>query len=66
MTETLQDDSMDINNAIIIMKAYKELDDRIEQFSKGLEDAIITRRINLKLNSLPSIEIQGVSHLSCW
>lgn len=57
---------MDINNAIIIMKAYKELDDRIEQFSKGLEDAIITRRINLKLNSLPSIEIQGVSHLSCW
>ena len=53
---------MDINSAITIMKAYKELDDRIKQFADKLEAVIIKPRIELKLGNVSSIEIRGVSH----
>jgi hypothetical protein len=51
---------MNIDSAVIIMNAYEELDDRIKQFSKSLVDVIIKPRIDLKVDMLPSIEIQGV------
>jgi len=54
---------MDINSAIITMKAYGELDDRVKKFSKSLEDAIIRPRFDLKVGMLPSIDIQGVSRV---
>jgi hypothetical protein len=53
---------MDINSAIITMKAYGELDDRVKKFSKSLEDVIIRPRFDLKVGTLPSIDIQGVSY----
>jgi hypothetical protein len=52
---------MDIDSAIITMKAYGELDDRVKKFSKSLEDVIIRPRFDLKLGALPSIDIQDVS-----
>jgi len=52
---------MDIHSAIIIMKAYGELDDRVKKFSKSLEDVIIRPRFDLKVGLLTSIDIQGVS-----
>jgi hypothetical protein len=54
---------MNIDSAIITMKAYGELDDRIKQFSKSLEEVVIIPRIDLKVGALPSIDIQGVSGL---
>ncbi len=54
-------DGMDINGAIITMKAYKELDNRIREFSNSLENVIIRPRFDLKVGTLSSIDIQGVS-----
>lgn len=53
---------MDIDSAIITMKAYGELDEQIKQFSRNLEDVIIRPRIDLNVGTLPSIDIQGVGH----
>ncbi len=52
---------MDIGSAIITMKAYGELDDRVKEFSKSLEDIIIRPRFELKVGILPSIKIEDVS-----
>jgi hypothetical protein len=52
---------MDISSAIITMKAYGELDDRVKKFSRSLEDVIIRPRLDLKAGTLPSIAVQGVS-----
>jgi len=52
---------MDIDSAIIIMKAYGELEDRVKKFSKSLEDIIIGPRFELTMGTLPSVDVQGVS-----
>jgi hypothetical protein len=52
---------MDIDSAIIIMKAYGELEDRVKKFSKSLEVIIIKPRFELTIGTLPSVDVQGVS-----
>jgi hypothetical protein len=52
---------MHIDSAITIMEAYGEVDDRVKEFGKTLEEIIIKPRFELKSGILPSISIQGVS-----
>jgi hypothetical protein len=53
---------MNIDSAIITMKAYGELDERVKIFLKSLEDIVIKPRFELREGTIPSINVQGVSY----
>ena len=56
---------MNISQAVIGLKAFKELDDAARKLWEDIDDVILKPRTNLQSGSIPTIQIQGVSrHLS--
>ncbi|EKD13112.1 centromere kinetochore protein [Drepanopeziza brunnea f. sp. 'multigermtubi' MB_m1] len=53
--------AMDIDQAIIGLKAYKELDQAAKKFWEDLDDVILKPRTNLSAGSIPSIQVTGNS-----
>lgn len=53
-------DFLDIDDAIIIMLAYNELDQRVKEFYELLDSMIIRPRFDLKADFLSSIIIEKV------
>lgn len=56
------DDQMSLAEAVIGLKAYKEVDERMVQLWHSLDTAIMGPRMNLTARSLPSIKQNNVSH----
>lgn len=52
---------MNLDEALIGLKAYKELDQRMALLWHDVDDAIVGPRTNLQSSTLPAIEIHDVS-----
>lgn len=50
---------MTLKDAVIGLQAYKEVDERMEQFWRNLDAAIVTPRMDTKSRSLPKIQTSG-------
>jgi hypothetical protein len=54
---------MSIAEASITLEAYKEVDRVAKQLWEDLDDAILKPRTELRVGTLPKIQIEGVSYL---
>lgn len=52
---------MALSDAVIGLKAYKEVDQRMELLWHEVDMAIVSPRMDIRTTSLPSIEIRDVS-----
>lgn len=59
--QTQQDEPMNLDEALIGLKAYKEVDQRMALLWHSIDDAIVGPRTNLQSSTLPAIEIQDSS-----
>lgn len=50
---------MNLDDAVIGLKAYKEVDERMEQFWRNLDAALVSPRMDTKATSLPRIQASG-------
>ena len=60
---TRVDEPMTLADAVIGLQAYKEVDQRMEQLWKDLNDAIFIPRMDINSETLPAIHVQDVSAL---
>jgi hypothetical protein len=56
--------AMGLSDAVIGLKAYKELDKRMKQLWHDIDQAIIGPRMDITRQSLPGIQVKGVSTTS--
>lgn len=56
---------MGLSDAVIGLKAYKEVDQRMRQLWHDVDQAIVSPRMDITNGSLPAIRVQGVS-LAIW
>ncbi|ETS79862.1 hypothetical protein PFICI_07391 [Pestalotiopsis fici W106-1] len=61
--QTQQGEPMNLDEALVGLKAYKEVNQRMALLWHGLDDAIVGPRTNLKNSTLPAIEIHDSSLL---
>jgi protein transport protein DSL1/ZW10 len=57
---------MSLQDAVIGLKAYKEVEERMEQLWHNLDAAIMSPRLNMDATSLPSIKAESVSFEPCY
>jgi centromere/kinetochore protein ZW10 len=50
---------MTLEDAVIGLKAYKEVDERMEQFWRNLDAAIVSPRMDTKAGSCPRVQVSG-------
>lgn len=55
---------LSLAEAVVGLKAYKEVDERMVQLWHNLDTAIISPRMNLAAQSLPSVKHDAVSFLN--
>jgi hypothetical protein len=55
------DEQMNLKDAVIGLKAYKEVEERMEQLWHNLDAAIVSPRLQTDAPSLPSITAEPVS-----
>ncbi|KAH9987482.1 hypothetical protein F4779DRAFT_638716 [Xylariaceae sp. FL0662B] len=55
--ERLEDEQMKLSDAVIGLKAYKEVDRRMASLWRGLDEAIVGRRTNFDAPQLASVQI---------
>lgn len=58
---TVVDESMSLQDAVIGLKAYKEVDQRMSRLCHDLNKAVLLPRMNINEETLPSIHIENVS-----
>lgn len=56
---------MCLSDAVIGLKAYKEVDQRMRQLWHDVDQAIVSPRMDITNGSPPAIRVQGVS-LVIW
>lgn len=54
-------ETTDIDQAVIGLKAYKELDQAAKKLWEELDNVILKPRTNLLVGSIPGIQVEGVS-----
>ncbi|OTA99938.1 hypothetical protein M426DRAFT_268477 [Hypoxylon sp. CI-4A] len=59
--ESREDEHMGLADAVVGLKAYKEVDQRMALFWHSVDDAIVSPRINIKTQELPAIQIEDSS-----
>jgi centromere/kinetochore protein ZW10 len=59
--ETRQDEPMSLSEALVGLKAYKEVDQRMALLWHSIDDAIVGPRTNIESKSLPGIRTDNVS-----
>ena len=52
---------MNLSDAVIGLKAYKEVDDRMIQLWHGLDRAIVGPRTDIESQTLPGIHVKEVT-----
>lgn len=60
---TAVDEPMSLEDAVIGLKAYKEVDQRMSRFCHDLNQAVLLPRMDIAREALPAIHIQDVSVL---
>lgn len=50
---------MNLSDAVVGLQAYKEVDERMEQLWRNVDAAIISPRMDIKNNTLPTIQADG-------
>lgn len=58
---TVVDEPMSLSDAVIGLKAYKEVDQRMSQLWHDVDQAIIIPRMDITNGPPPAIRVQGVS-----
>ncbi|KAL2257245.1 hypothetical protein VTK26DRAFT_443 [Humicola hyalothermophila] len=56
---TREDEPMSLEDAVIGLKAYKEVDQRMRRFCHDLNEAVLHPRMDIAREALPSICVQG-------
>jgi centromere/kinetochore protein ZW10 len=54
---------MTLSDAVIGLKAYKEVDQRMAVFWHGLDEVLIRPRTDLERGDVPAIHVENVRHL---
>ncbi|KAI0471771.1 hypothetical protein GGR56DRAFT_682024 [Xylariaceae sp. FL0804] len=57
--DTRENEQMSLSDAVVGLKAYKEVDQRMALLWHSLDDAIVKPRTNIEREELPSINIEG-------
>ena len=57
----VSDDQMSLAEAVIGLKAYKEVEERMVQLWHNLDTAVMSPRMDLAAQSLPSVKQDNVS-----
>jgi protein transport protein DSL1/ZW10 len=55
------DEPMTLADAVIGLKAYKEVDKRTNQLWQDINEAVILPRMDIARQKLPGIQVNGVS-----
>ncbi|EXA41813.1 hypothetical protein FOVG_07253 [Fusarium oxysporum f. sp. pisi HDV247] len=55
----VEDEQMNLSDAVVGLQAYKEVDERMEQLWRNVDAAIISPRMDIKNNTLPTIQADG-------
>lgn len=55
----LLDEKMSLDDAVIGLKAYKEVDERMEQLWHNLDAAVVSPRMDATRSNIPGIRIEG-------
>ncbi|KAH7408986.1 centromere/kinetochore protein-like protein zw10 [Cadophora sp. MPI-SDFR-AT-0126] len=61
INQEIQGDTTNISQAVIGLKAYKELDDAARKLWEDLDDVILKPRTNLQAGSIPTVQVKGNS-----
>ncbi|QYS94674.1 hypothetical protein H0G86_002003 [Trichoderma simmonsii] len=56
---TRQDEKMILEDAVIGLKAYKEVDERMEQLWHNLDAAVVSPRMDATRSNIPGIKVEG-------
>ncbi|KAI1376634.1 hypothetical protein F4677DRAFT_419099 [Hypoxylon crocopeplum] len=56
-----EDEQMNLADAVVGLKAYKEVDQRMALFWHSIDEAIVSPRINIEAEELPGIQIDDSS-----
>ncbi|KAL6875537.1 hypothetical protein HDV57DRAFT_503400 [Trichoderma longibrachiatum] len=56
---TRQDEVMSLEDAVIGLKAYREVDERMEQLWHNLDAAVVSPRMDATRSSIPGIRVEG-------
>ncbi|KAK1253341.1 hypothetical protein MKX07_001418 [Trichoderma sp. CBMAI-0711] len=56
---TRQDEKMSLEDAVIGLKAYKEVDERMEQLWHNLDAAVVSPRMDATRSNIPGIRVEG-------
>ncbi|CAM1507928.1 Fc.00g047760.m01.CDS01 [Cosmosporella sp. VM-42] len=57
--ETIEDEQMTLSEAVVGLKAYKEMDERMEQLWRNVDAAIVSPRMNTNRDTLPGIRAEA-------
>jgi centromere/kinetochore protein ZW10 len=58
ITSSTEDEQMNLTDAVIGLKAYKEVDKRMKELWHDIDQAIISPRMDITKSSLPAIQVQ--------
>ncbi|EHK25981.1 uncharacterized protein TRIVIDRAFT_211539 [Trichoderma virens Gv29-8] len=56
---TRQDEKMVLDDAVVGLKAYKEVDERMEQLWHNLDAAVVSPRMDATRSNIPGIKVEG-------
>ncbi|KND91965.1 hypothetical protein TOPH_03510 [Tolypocladium ophioglossoides CBS 100239] len=57
--DSLDDENMSLPDAVIGLKAYKEVDERMEQLWRNLDAAIVSPRMDITKSTIPAIKVEA-------
>ncbi|KAH7151986.1 hypothetical protein B0J13DRAFT_497658 [Dactylonectria estremocensis] len=55
----VNDEQMSLADAVVGLKAYKEVDERMEQLWRNVDAAIVSPRMDTRSDALPQIQVHG-------
>ncbi|KAF4974492.1 hypothetical protein FZEAL_8608 [Fusarium zealandicum] len=57
--DNVKDEQMCLSDAVIGLRAYKEVDERMEQLWRNVDAAVVTPRMDTRNETLPAIQVDG-------
>ncbi|KAL6913780.1 hypothetical protein FSST1_011540 [Fusarium sambucinum] len=57
--DVIEDEQVNLTDAVIGLQAYKEVDERMEQLWRNVDAAIISPRMDIRNDTFPSIQADG-------
>ncbi|PNY28788.1 Is centromere binding protein at prophase [Tolypocladium capitatum] len=57
--DSLDDENMSLSDAVIGLKAYKEVDERMEQLWRNLDAAMVSPRMDISKSTIPAIKAEA-------